>query len=192
MVRNGGCRRVPHGNRSLAPAPARPGRLGPCDLPVGRGTVGPAAPPCRCHPAGRDGTPLAAPARSASAPGHPGSGRGGSVRLRLSVAVGGVALAGRQGGHRRGAGRLDRGRRPTGGIPWCPAAVLARGDPECERPRRPHRAAFRARLGVDDATWTRGRGWALTTGLNAYVPYAAVSPRVAEQTTRQITEVLVG
>ncbi|MFJ3876991.1 aminoglycoside phosphotransferase family protein [Streptomyces sp. NPDC090077] len=54
------------------------------------------------------------------------------------------------------------------------------------------RAAFRAALGVDDATWTRGRGWALATGLNAYVHYAAVNPRVAAQTTRQITEALIG
>ncbi|MFK0244048.1 aminoglycoside phosphotransferase family protein [Amycolatopsis azurea] len=54
------------------------------------------------------------------------------------------------------------------------------------------RATFRAALEVDDATWTRGRGWALATGLNAYVHYAAVSPRVAAQTTRQITQALVG
>ncbi|MEU1390441.1 MULTISPECIES: aminoglycoside phosphotransferase family protein [unclassified Nonomuraea] len=54
------------------------------------------------------------------------------------------------------------------------------------------RAAFRAALGVDEATWTRGRGWALATGLNAYTAYAAVSPRVAAQTTRQITEALAG
>jgi aminoglycoside phosphotransferase (APT) family kinase protein len=54
------------------------------------------------------------------------------------------------------------------------------------------RAAFRAALGVDAATWARGRGWALTTGLNAYRSYAAVSPRVATQTTRQITAALAG
>ncbi|MEV5315846.1 aminoglycoside phosphotransferase family protein [Streptomyces sp. NPDC052610] len=54
------------------------------------------------------------------------------------------------------------------------------------------RAAFRAALGVDDATWTRGRGWALATGLNAHVSYAATEPRVAAQTTRQITETLAG
>ncbi|MER5177632.1 aminoglycoside phosphotransferase family protein [Streptomyces sp. NPDC002896] len=53
------------------------------------------------------------------------------------------------------------------------------------------RAAFRTALGVDDATWTRGRGWALTTGLNAYISYAAVSPRIAAQTTRQITQALI-
>ncbi|BAC68535.1 phosphotransferase [Streptomyces avermitilis] len=54
------------------------------------------------------------------------------------------------------------------------------------------RAAFRAALDVDDATWARGRGWALATGLNAYTTYAAVNPRVAAQTTRQITEALIG
>ncbi|MFD8275376.1 aminoglycoside phosphotransferase family protein [Streptomyces flaveolus] len=55
-----------------------------------------------------------------------------------------------------------------------------------------NRAAFRDALGVDDATWTRGRGWALATGLNAYTSYAAVDARVAAQTTRQITAALVG
>ncbi|WP_214415647.1 aminoglycoside phosphotransferase family protein [Sphaerisporangium fuscum] len=54
------------------------------------------------------------------------------------------------------------------------------------------RAAFRATLGVDDATWTRGRGWALATGLNAYTSYASVNPRVAAQTSRQITQALIG
>ncbi|TXS31500.1 aminoglycoside phosphotransferase family protein [Streptomyces sp. ms191] len=54
------------------------------------------------------------------------------------------------------------------------------------------RAVFREALGVDDATWTRGRAWALTTGLNAYTAYAATSPRVAAQTTRQITQALIG
>ncbi|WP_405690368.1 aminoglycoside phosphotransferase family protein [Streptomyces sp. NBC_01185] len=54
------------------------------------------------------------------------------------------------------------------------------------------RAVFRTALGVDDATWVRGRGWALATGLNAYTTYAAVNPHVAEQTTRQITSALAG
>jgi aminoglycoside phosphotransferase (APT) family kinase protein len=56
----------------------------------------------------------------------------------------------------------------------------------------PSRAVFRAALGVDDATWARGRGWALTTGLNAYCSYAATDARVAAQTTRQITQALLG
>jgi aminoglycoside phosphotransferase (APT) family kinase protein len=54
------------------------------------------------------------------------------------------------------------------------------------------RTVFRAALGVDDATWARGRGWALATGLNAYCSYAASDARVAAQTTRQITEALTG
>ncbi|MFF7199069.1 aminoglycoside phosphotransferase family protein [Streptomyces sp. NPDC008079] len=75
---------------------------------------------------------------------------------------------------------------------------LALGDPACDLMvaftlmSAGSRAAFRATLGVDDATWTRGRGWALATGLNAYVSYAADDPRVAAQTTRQITQALTG
>lgn len=75
---------------------------------------------------------------------------------------------------------------------------LGIGDPACDLTiaftlmSADSRAAFRAALDVDDATWTRGRGWALATGLNAYTAYAAVNPRVAAQTTRQITEALIG
>ncbi|QJT06219.1 aminoglycoside phosphotransferase family protein [Streptomyces asoensis] len=75
---------------------------------------------------------------------------------------------------------------------------LGIGDPACDLTiaftlmSAGSRAAFRAMLGVDDATWARGRGWALTTGLNAYTSYATVNPRVAAQTTRQITEALIG
>ena len=54
------------------------------------------------------------------------------------------------------------------------------------------RTVFRDALGVDEATWIRGRGWALATGLNAYTSYAAVNPRVAAQTSRQINAALVG
>ena len=75
---------------------------------------------------------------------------------------------------------------------------LGVGDPACDLMiaftlmSAASRAVFRDALGVDDATWARGRGWALATGLNAYVSYAAVNPRVAAQTTRQITEALIG
>jgi aminoglycoside phosphotransferase (APT) family kinase protein len=54
------------------------------------------------------------------------------------------------------------------------------------------RTVFRDTLGIDGATWTRGRGWALATGLNAYRAYAAVDARVAAQTTRQITAAVAG
>jgi aminoglycoside phosphotransferase (APT) family kinase protein len=75
---------------------------------------------------------------------------------------------------------------------------LGIGDPACDLTiaftlmSARSRAVFRAALDVDDATWTRGRGWALATGLNAYVHYADTDPRVAVQTTRQITEALAG
>ncbi|MGV9453743.1 aminoglycoside phosphotransferase family protein [Streptomyces sp. NPDC003635] len=75
---------------------------------------------------------------------------------------------------------------------------LGMGDPACDLMiaytlmSAESRAVFRETLGVDDATWLRGRGWALATGLNAYTYYAAVSPRVAAQTTRQINQALIG
>jgi aminoglycoside phosphotransferase (APT) family kinase protein len=75
---------------------------------------------------------------------------------------------------------------------------LGIGDPACDLMvaftlmSARSRAAFRAALGVDDATWLRGRGWAVATGLNAYTHYAATSRRIAAQTTRQITAALAG
>ena len=73
---------------------------------------------------------------------------------------------------------------------------LGVGDPACDLIDRLHpdvsraASAFRGALGADDATWTRGRGWALSTGLNAYTHYAADHPGVAAQTTRQIVQAL--
>jgi aminoglycoside phosphotransferase (APT) family kinase protein len=75
---------------------------------------------------------------------------------------------------------------------------LGVGDPACDLQiaftlmSARSRAAFRAALGVDDATWTRGRGFALADGLNAYTTHAATNPRIAAQTTRQITAALTG
>ncbi|WP_210570706.1 aminoglycoside phosphotransferase family protein [Streptomyces sp. GESEQ-4] len=75
---------------------------------------------------------------------------------------------------------------------------LGTGDPACDLMiaftlmSADTRAVFRTALEVDDATWMRGRGWALATALNAYTSYAAVNPRVAEQTTRQINQALIG
>ncbi|MFI6479444.1 aminoglycoside phosphotransferase family protein [Nonomuraea sp. NPDC050663] len=73
---------------------------------------------------------------------------------------------------------------------------LGVGDPACDMiiaytlMSARSRTTFRGRLEVDEATWLRGRGWALATGLNAYTAYAAENPRVAEQTTRQIRQAL--
>ncbi|GAA2776685.1 aminoglycoside phosphotransferase family protein [Kitasatospora sp. CM 4170] len=75
---------------------------------------------------------------------------------------------------------------------------LGVGDPACDLViawtllDAPTRETFRAALGVDDATWLRGRGWALTTGLNAYKHYAATDPRVAAATRHQITRAVAG
>ncbi|MER7756285.1 aminoglycoside phosphotransferase family protein [Kitasatospora sp. NPDC097643] len=75
---------------------------------------------------------------------------------------------------------------------------LGVGDPACDLViawtllTADTRRTFRAALGVDDATWLRGRGWALTTGLNAHATYAATSPRIAANTRRQITAALEG
>jgi aminoglycoside phosphotransferase (APT) family kinase protein len=52
------------------------------------------------------------------------------------------------------------------------------------------RAAFRDELRVDDATWARGRGWALTGGVIAHRAYAKTNPRVRAATTRQLHGVL--
>lgn len=73
---------------------------------------------------------------------------------------------------------------------------LGVGDPACDLMvawttlSAETRPAFREALGVDDATWARGRGFALATGLNAYTSYAATDPRVAAQTRRQINEAI--
>ena len=76
-------------------------------------------------------------------------------------------------------------------------AGLGVGDPACDlviawnllSPQT--RPVFRAALQVDDATWIRAQGWALTTGLNAYTSYAATDPLVAANTHRQISQVLI-
>jgi aminoglycoside phosphotransferase (APT) family kinase protein len=52
------------------------------------------------------------------------------------------------------------------------------------------REAFRARLPVDDATWARGRGWALWKALITLVPALKADPEDAATTRHVIEEVL--
>jgi aminoglycoside phosphotransferase (APT) family kinase protein len=52
------------------------------------------------------------------------------------------------------------------------------------------RRAFRAALPVDDATWARGRGWALSFGLIALPYYETTNPELAGIARRAIEEVL--
>jgi aminoglycoside phosphotransferase (APT) family kinase protein len=53
------------------------------------------------------------------------------------------------------------------------------------------RNIFRAALTVDDATWARGRGWALSVALIALPYYRSTNPEFAALATRMIDEVLV-
>jgi aminoglycoside phosphotransferase (APT) family kinase protein len=52
------------------------------------------------------------------------------------------------------------------------------------------RDAFRAALPVDDATWARGRGWALSVGLIALPYYRSTNPVLAEIARHAIAQVL--
>ncbi len=52
------------------------------------------------------------------------------------------------------------------------------------------RAVFRDRLEVDDATWERGRGWAIHMAVMALWYYADTNPGIWRNAERQIREVL--
>jgi aminoglycoside phosphotransferase (APT) family kinase protein len=52
------------------------------------------------------------------------------------------------------------------------------------------REVFHAAAGVDDATWERGKGWALSTGLIALPYYAATHPPRAANARYRIAQVL--
>lgn len=74
--------------------------------------------------------------------------------------------------------------------------TLGVGDPACDLMvawtlfSAESRDVFRAALPVDDATWTRGRGWALSFGLIAYAYYLDTNPVLARISRRTINEVL--
>jgi aminoglycoside phosphotransferase (APT) family kinase protein len=73
---------------------------------------------------------------------------------------------------------------------------LGVGDPACDLMvawnllSAESRVAFRAALAVDDATWARGRGWALTVGLVAFPYYRDSNPVLAGISRRAIEAVL--
>jgi aminoglycoside phosphotransferase (APT) family kinase protein len=52
------------------------------------------------------------------------------------------------------------------------------------------RGVFRAGLGVDDATWDRGRGWALTVALLQLPYYKDTNPKLAASSRHVIRQVL--
>ena len=73
---------------------------------------------------------------------------------------------------------------------------LAVGDPACDlavawslfRPEA--REVFRSELHVDDASWTRGRGWALSIALVALPYYWNTNPVIVREALHVIDEVL--
>ena len=75
-------------------------------------------------------------------------------------------------------------------------ALVGMGDPACDLiaawsvlPAR-ERAVFREELEVDDDTWARGRGWALSIALIALPYYKETNPGFAGTARHLITEVL--
>lgn len=70
------------------------------------------------------------------------------------------------------------------------------GDPACELIvawnlfSAETREVFRAALRVDDATWARGRGWALSVSLIALPYYKDTNPVLAGISRHTIAEVL--
>jgi aminoglycoside phosphotransferase (APT) family kinase protein len=85
------------------------------------------------------------------------------------------------------------GGRLTGVIDWGGVGV---GDPACELAvawnllPAETRDVFRGALGVDDATWLRGRGWALSIALIQLPYYKDTNPALAASARHVIREVL--
>ena len=83
--------------------------------------------------------------------------------------------------------------RLSGVIDWAGTGI---GDPACDMivawsllpPQA--RESFRHGLGVDDATWARGRGWALSIGLIALPYYKETNPEFAAIADHLIREAL--
>jgi len=75
-------------------------------------------------------------------------------------------------------------------------ACLAVGDPACDlQPAwnllaAGSREAFRAALGVDQDSWSRGRGWALSVALVQLPYYLHTNPALVANSRRVISEVL--
>ena len=73
---------------------------------------------------------------------------------------------------------------------------LGVGDPACDLMvgwnlfSGTSRDIYRERTGVDDATWNRGRGWALSVALIALPYYQDSNPTLAGMSRRTIDEVL--
>ena len=78
-------------------------------------------------------------------------------------------------------------------IDWC---GLGMGDPACDLVAAwslfsgESREVFRAEISVDDATWARGRGWALSVALIALPYYEHTNPVIVANSWHKLAEVL--
>jgi aminoglycoside phosphotransferase (APT) family kinase protein len=89
---------------------------------------------------------------------------------------------------------LTRGGRLTGIIDWSASGV---GDPACEAMLAwamppDARAVYRAELGMDDATWARGRGWALQQAVHFIPYYAKTIPDAVTAAKHRLDALLTG
>ncbi|MCL2516818.1 MAG: aminoglycoside phosphotransferase family protein [Microbacteriaceae bacterium] len=84
---------------------------------------------------------------------------------------------------------VDERGRLCGVLDWAAAGV---GDPSCELLAAWNvfpadaRELFRARLGVDEASWRRGRGWAVSQASHALAYYRETNPGMVEMATRAL------
>lgn len=96
-------------------------------------------------------------------------------------------------GDLHGQNLLLRGGRLVAAIDFGCAGV---GDPACDLTAawrllpRAARHVFRDTLGVDDATWARGRAWALSISLLELAYYRGTAPTLTAIATRTVAEVL--
>jgi aminoglycoside phosphotransferase (APT) family kinase protein len=90
---------------------------------------------------------------------------------------------------------LVEDRRVSAVIDW---GALGVGDPACdlivawEMFDAAGREALRTQLGVDDATWARGRGWALSTAIISLPYYEGTNAFMADQARSKLAAVLAG
>jgi aminoglycoside phosphotransferase (APT) family kinase protein len=88
---------------------------------------------------------------------------------------------------------LVRDGRITGVLDWGAACV---GDPACDVKvawavlDAATRPVFRELLDIDDATWARGRGWALSQAIIALPYYLHTYPAIVEEARRWLAEAL--
>ena len=175
-----------------ARAAAAPGRAG---------AAGPRAP-------GRGLPPAPTPGTLTAGAGHLPSTTSMSAARSPSSATGPTATPPSAPGGRRWRPSLGRpgglgARRPAAGQPAGRPPVG--GDrlrrPECRRPglrpaarldlfAGPSRARFRDELAVDDASWLRGRGWALFQAVVALPYYWDTNPGMVRQASHAVAQVL--